>query len=42
MLPWEVDDMPYDVYTYWQQVIGTYRRQNEQSQLALQKRSRGK
>lgn len=35
VLPWELDEMPVDVYAYWSQVIGTY--QDEKSKRELQR-----
>ena len=41
ILPWEVADMDYDVYAYWQHVVGTYRAQREDSEAAIRRTGTG-
>jgi hypothetical protein len=42
LLPWEVAELPYDIYAYWSGVMSTYHAQRELSTVARAGTGRGR
>lgn len=42
VLPWELDDMPNDQFSFWQGLVATYRAEEERSHRAAAGRRKGR